>query len=300
MSNDDVASHYNKSAANYHLQYKEEMLMDLDRYYPANYFRLKHLKKSFSEQGIQNVIEVGVGEGTPLTELGKLGMKVSGFDISSEMVLASRANMKNAGFDSERIILADIQNSESYNAILKFGPFDGLLAMGVMPHVKDDIRVLQNMKGLVKPGGTVFIEFRNKLFSLFTFNRNTLEFIMDDLLVDVSPTLKNSVKLNLERRLEMTEPKLRERHHEDQSVPGYDSILSKFHNPFEVIDLFKEQGFTDAKLVWYHYHPAMPFLENENKKLFREESFKLEADTSSWRGLFLCSAFVIEATAGLR
>ena len=32
-----------------------------------------------------------------------------------------------------------------------------------------------------------------------------------------------------------------------------------------------------------------------DKELFREEALKLEHDTSGWRGLFLCSAFVVEA-----
>ena len=55
-----------------------------------------------------------------------------------------------------------------------------------MPHVRNDDFTLNNMKSMVKSGGHVFIEFRNKLFSLFTFNRYTLEFIMDDLLRGVS------------------------------------------------------------------------------------------------------------------
>ena len=42
-------------------------------------------------------------------------------------------------------------------------------------------------------------------------------------------------------------------------------------------------------------HPAMPYLNDIDKELFREEALKLEHDTSGWRGLFLCSAFVVEA-----
>ena len=50
-----------------------------------------------------------------------------------------------------------------------------------------------------------------------------------------------------------------------------------------------------ATLAWYHYHAAMPYLEDKMPELFRTESIRLEHEASNWRGFFLCSAFVIEA-----
>ena len=49
------------------------------------------------------------------------------------------------------------------------------------------------------------------------------------------------------------------------------------------------------KLLWYHYHPAMPYLEEKIPEIFRKESIRLEHEPSDWRGFFLCSAFVVEA-----
>jgi hypothetical protein len=175
--------------------------------------------------------------------------------------------------------------------------------MGVLPHVQNEEFVLKNMKNLVKPNGRVFIEFRNKLFSLFTFNRYTYEFIMEDLLDGVSPQLKSIVSKNLKDRLQMNLPTPRmtsasanvNDSSADGEVIGYDAILSKFHNPFEMIDLFEKIGFKESKLHWYHYHPAMPNLSEEDPQLFRDEALKLEHNNSNWKGMFLCSAFVIEA-----
>jgi len=78
---------------------------------------------------------------------------------------------------------------------------------------------------------------------------------------------------------------------------SYDDLDAKFHNPFEIKKVFLDLGFKDIKLLFYHYHPAMPALESKNRELFRSEAMKLEHEQSGWRGLFLCSAFVIEATA---
>jgi len=302
-SEDLVAKHYDGSAENYHLQYERNLISDVSRNYPANYFRLHQLINSFTQNNVRKVIEVGVGEGTPLITLSKAGMDVSGFDISHKMVEKARTNFAENGLSPENIIFGDIQDPITYSPLLRAGQFDALLAMGVLPHVQNEEFVLKNMKNLVKPNGRVFIEFRNKLFSLFTFNRYTYEFIMEDLLDGVSPQLKSIVSKNLKDRLQMNLPTPRmtsasanvNDSSADGEVIGYDAILSKFHNPFEMIDLFEKIGFKESKLHWYHYHPAMPNLSEEDPQLFRDEALKLEHNNSNWKGMFLCSAFVIEA-----
>ncbi|WP_186647666.1 class I SAM-dependent methyltransferase [Fluviispira vulneris] len=294
--NNSISSHYDASSENYYLQYERNLLNDVNRVYPANYFRLQLLVNSFIEKNIKRVIEVGVGEGTPLSTLSNLGIDVTGFDISHEMVKKSKEKLQKLGLDPNNIIWGDIQDPITYSSLLRKGQFDALLAMGVMPHVRNDEECLLNIKALVKPGGTVFIEFRNKLFSLFTFNKYTYEFILDDLLSNVSTDIKNLVSAELKNKLEMNKPTPRVIHEENNKSPGYDAILSKFHNPFEISNLFKKCGFKNLNLLWYHYHPAMPYLMEQNRELFRAEALKLEHDTSGWKGMFLCSAFVVEAT----
>ena len=82
----------------------------------------------------------------------------------------------------------------------------------------------------------------------------------------------------------------------ESNAPGYDVILSKFHNPFEVVELFKKHHFEDIRLLWYHYRPpAMPYLEEQLPELFRRRTGSPEHEPRIWRGYFLCSAFVVEA-----
>lgn len=289
-----VAKHYDAVAENYSMQYERERLYETSSPYPANYFRLQLLLNSFVEKKIKRVVEVGVGEGSPLVTLAQAGVDVWGFDISTKMVKRAKENMRQKGLDPAHIFYGDIQDATTYAHVLASGQFDGLMAMGVMPHVENDEKVIKNMAMLVRPGGSVFIEFRNKLFSLFTFNRHTVDFILNDLLKDVDRRLKKLIEQDLNSRLRVDLPVLRTTVN-GADAPGYDAILCKFHNPFEVIDVFKKNGFVDVKLLWYHYHPAMPYLDGNDQQLFREEAIKLEHESSNWRGLFLCSAFVIEA-----
>ena len=289
----DVKEHYDAVAAGYSDQYQRDLIFSRDEY-PANFFRLQLLVNSFAEKGIKRVFEVGVGEGTPLSTLARAGIDVSGFDISPQMVAACKETLKKANLDPERVFEADIREPTSYAQAFRNGQFDAVIAMGVMPHVENDDAVLDNISTLVKPGGTVFIEFRNKIFSLFTFNRYTMEFILDDLLAGVSAEIKNRVRKELEPRLRMDLPPIREKV-EGGEAAGYDAILSRFHNPFEMPELFRRHGFRDVRTLWYHYHPAMPLVEREMPAAFRSEGIKLEREASGWRGIFLCSAFVIEA-----
>lgn len=290
-----VADYYDATAATNHLQYERAGLRDLSRGYPANYFRLQLLLNSFVENDVRRVVEVGVGEGTPLATLARAGMEVSGFDISESMVAKSREQMTRIGQDPNRIMWGDVEDPTTYVDLLRDGQFDALMAMGVMPHVRNDVQVLKNMATLLRPGGLAFVEFRNKLFSLFSFNRYTYEFVMDDLLAGVDDAVRGHVGEFLRGRLEMDKPAPRTAHEAVDGAVGYDAILSKFHNPFEVVEQFDELGFEDVELLWYHYHPAMPFLAEKDPAAFREAALGLEHEPSGWRGLFLCSAFVVQA-----
>ncbi len=288
-----VDVHYDSVAENYHEQYDRENLYDLKKPYPANYFRMQYMLNSFAETGAQRVIEVGVGEGTPLANLATMGADCWGFDISENMVARAKETFKERGLDDSHISWGDITDVNTYMHMLRGGRFDGAMAMGVMPHVRHDDQTLQNIKRLVKEDGRVFIEFRNKLFSLFTFNRYTFEFIMDDLLSEVSQELKASVGKALEGILRMDLPPVRR----DTEAAGYDEILSRFHNPLEIEELFRRNGYDDIQFHWYHYHAAPPLAGMEVPELFRADSINLEFEPSGWKGLFLCSAFVVEATA---
>lgn len=293
----DAAAHYNAVASTYHEQYERQRIYTADDY-PANYFRLQLLINSMTKKGVKKLYEVGVGEGTPIATLARAGIDVWGCDIAQMMVERARENVKNAGLDPARITWGDIEDSTTYVQAFTQAPFDALIAMGVLPHVKNDDLVLSNMSALIRPGGTVFVEFRNKLFSLFTFNRYTFEFIMNDLLAGTDPALKAIVAKEIESRLRMDLPPVRDVV-PDSGKPGYDAILSKFHNPFEVPALFKRHGFENLRYHWYHYHAAPPLVERVQAEVFRAESIKLEHESSGWRGFFLCSAFVIEADKGI-
>lgn len=288
----DVAAHYDAVADAYFEQYQRENLRDIVDY-PANYFRLQILLRRLATARLQSIYEVGVGEGTPLALMANLGFNVAGCDIAKSMVGAARENFDKKGLDGNAIQWADIEDSTTFAKQLSGGPFDAVVAAGVLPHVRNDRLMLENIGMIVRKGGKVFIEFRNKLFSLFTMNRYSKDFILEDLLAGVGDEIKATVGKELDKRLATDVPPKRETI-EGKDAPGYDAILAKFHNPFELVELFEKCGYGNCKLHWYHYHPAPPMMEKQLGQSFRDGAIALEHE-GSWRGYFLCSAGVVEA-----
>lgn len=287
----DVARFYDSEASDYHLMYQRENLRSLDRY-PANYFRLQILVRRLATLGAKRVYEIGVGEGTPLVAMAKLGLDVEGCDISEAMVEAARNNFAANGLAKDLVQWGDVEDATTLAKQLSGGKYDAVIAAGVLPHVRNDRLMLETVKMCLRPGGVALIEFRNKLFSLFTFNRLTKEFILDDLLAGVPSKIKAVVESEIDKRCATNLPTIRTAR--PGAELGYDEILSKFHNPFDLQDLFRSVGFTEVSVHWYHYHPAPPMLESSLGSAFREAAMRLEHE-GSWRGMFLCSAGVIEA-----
>ena len=59
---------------------------------------------------------------------------------------------------------------------------------------------------LIRDGSRLFVEFRNRLFSLFTFNCYTNEFIIDDLLSGVPADVKSRVTQEVDKRFVVNLP----------------------------------------------------------------------------------------------
>jgi 2-polyprenyl-3-methyl-5-hydroxy-6-metoxy-1,4-benzoquinol methylase len=286
-----IAAHYDGEVDFYADRYEKSFLQQSGEY-PSNYTRLEILCNRLVEFGAKRVFEVGMGEGSPLRAFGRAGMEVCGCDLSEPMVVATRERLKKAGVNAPILFVGDIEDAKSLTPALERGKYDAIIASGVLPHIQKEKAFFENIRMMLRPGGRIFIEFRNKLFSLFTLNRYTKEFVLDDLLAGVSADVKDAVAAELDRRLATNFPPVRGHHDPDR--PGYDDILAKFHNPLELEAQVASHGFRSLGFHWYHYHAAPPMIADKLGKAFDRESLRLEHE-AGWRGMFLCSAGIIEA-----
>lgn len=274
----------NRARAQANARTEYERLSNLDQGYPANHFAFQSILPALAESGAQRVLEVGIGHGGAIPILAGAGLEVSGLDIDAGMVEQSRTQMLEYELSPDAVIHGDIEDATSYVSLQAAPAFDALVALGVLPHVHQAHTALRNMRALTRPGGHVFVECRNKLFSLVTFNRYTYEFFMDDLFFDAPAELRDGIGQYLSSRLQTDVP-----------PPPATGPAPTFHNPLEVPELFAAAGFESITVIPFHYHPAMPSLEGSAPQAFRDASIAMEHEASGWRGLFLCSAFLVRA-----
>ena len=276
--------YYDQVAQTYKQMYEE----NYDKY-PANLIRLKLLIKRLKEIKTNSVLDVGCGTCTPMIKLLKEGFKVRGCDFSSEMIKIGKLQLDKEGFDINLISQADVEDDTS----LPNEKFDSILALGVFPHLIDEEKALQNLRKRLNHNGRVFIEFRNELFALFSSNKFTLDFILNKMLnFNSYPTEIQPVLLEFYSKVYGVEkPKVK---HDGKIL--YDDILAKFRNPLTIEhDLFSKNGFVLENIHFYHYHALPPVFSEKFQDFFKEKSIQLEK-SNDWRGNFMASAFVAEAT----
>jgi hypothetical protein len=156
---------------------------------------------------------------------------------------------------------------------------------------------MRNLRDVVKPGGLVVLEARNKLFALFTLNRYSHQLFLDDLIriedltQSAEPGADDLQKIvsQLEGMFRTDLPPIRGGKKDE---PGYDEVLSRTHNPLTLAKQFQAAGFKDVELLFYHYHCLPPMFEELIPDTFRLESLRMESP-GDWRGYFMASGFLL-------
>lgn len=229
------------------------------------------VQKLLRESGAKTVLDAGCGPASMLRSFRGMGLDLSGFDLTPEMVIEARRVMGHSAY----IWQGSVTDSAAFGGTLH----DAAICIGVLPHVpqSQDQSVIENLRNAVRPGGLVIAEARNQFFALFSLNSYSHEFFMSELIGKVPERVKGK----LAAHFNMDQPFLRD----------YDQVLSRTHNPLKLKAQFEEAGFKDVKTLFYHFHCLPPMFEAELPD-FRERSLEME-DPEDWRGYFMASAFMI-------
>ncbi|HWP82704.1 MAG TPA: methyltransferase domain-containing protein [Bacteroidota bacterium] len=105
-------------------------------------------------------VDVGCGAGIYLEELARGGFRTCGVDHSQGMVDVCRKRLEERGHADVEVLCADIEH-------LPFAPesADLALSIGVLGYLVDDVKALQELHRILKPGGYLVVNVEN-MFSL--------------------------------------------------------------------------------------------------------------------------------------
>jgi 2-polyprenyl-3-methyl-5-hydroxy-6-metoxy-1,4-benzoquinol methylase len=266
--------------------------------YPPVHRRIVH--DLVAASGARTLLDAGCGPASMLRSLVDLDLALYGFDLTQEMVVEASKVMADHGVAPAQLWQGSVADRAAFRPPAGSPAlFDAAICVGVLPHVPAalDEQVIANLREAVRPGGLVAIEARNQLFALFTLNRYSHDFFLNELVDrdalrrragDDAPALDRAFD-ELAARFRTDLPPIRKGL---AGEPGYDEVLSRTHNPLVLKEHFTAAGFSDVRLLFYHYHCLPPMLEAEVPRLFRAESVAME-DPSDWRGYFMASAFIL-------
>jgi len=112
--------------------------------------------------GVKNktILDIGCGGGRNSIPIAKMGAKVTGIDISSQMLDFARKNAKKNKCTKNTIFI----NSSAWDTGLPSNSFDKILLLGILEHLPEEYRKLtiKEAKRLLKKNGLLYIVINNK------------------------------------------------------------------------------------------------------------------------------------------
>jgi ubiquinone/menaquinone biosynthesis C-methylase UbiE len=103
------------------------------------------------------VLDLGCGAGPVLSELRRHGVDCVGIDYAPDMLDYARARLRSMALDDANLLQGDCRR-----ILFPSASFDVVVCLGVISYVEDQESVLQEIRRILKPGGTLIISFRNK------------------------------------------------------------------------------------------------------------------------------------------
>jgi SAM-dependent methyltransferase len=280
----DAFDVFGKRAGDYHFEYDSG---DISKYYPEHKFRLNIFLQILKKIRPNRMLDVGCGSGEPLLEFLSNGFDAYGFDYSEEMVAQAKKTLSAAGFDQSRVFRNDMDNMTG----LAQTPFDAIVALGSLYYSRNIVKTIGALSKNLPIGGRLIFSLRNELFSLFSQNKYSIDFVMSNFIPvnKLSEDLKERLGVFYGQRF--NEAAVRRKFDTVDDL----NIYSEYHNPLTVENqILKPHGMKLVDISYYHYHALPPSFEHTDTVEFRELSMSLE-DPKDWRGAFMCSAFVVHA-----
>lgn len=126
-----------------------------------NPVRLDYVSGRIALHGAR-VVDVGCGAGLLSEAMARAGARVTGLDLSPELVEAAKLHQLESGADVD-YVLQSVESLADSHA----GQFDAVTCMEMLEHVPDPSSVIAACARLVRPGGQVFASTLNRTPAAF-------------------------------------------------------------------------------------------------------------------------------------
>ncbi len=294
-----VETYFDEITEDYARQYE---YTDSVAQYPTHAVRVQkaiRLLRRFKPSG--NVLDIGCGTGQLALQLVGHAYEVVGIDISPQMVKWAERYVRSKADSASAVASFRVGDVEELD--LPDGSMDAVVALGVLEWLADDRKAFSEIRRVLRPDGIAIIDFRNRLFDLFSLNAYTQRDVTSKeyahLLAEFQSEAQQGISaLSLEGFVrELTDHAsalaLGSTSNDNTAIRLKPSPVELGqHTPREAREAAKRYGLECCALAYLHFHPFPPVFEQANPEVFNRLGLIMEALDETPIGCIMASAFI--------
>lgn len=131
------------------------------------YFMWRKIKTVLDLGGFSkgaDILEVGCANGPYTFEFGRLGFKMTGFDLSTNNIEEANKRARVNNVDNVKFIVGDAEN-----LTFQENTFEGIISLSTLRYVPNIQKAINEMYRVVQKGKTIVIDFPNKRSPWFNY-----------------------------------------------------------------------------------------------------------------------------------
>ena len=142
----------------------KEFFEDLHEYH---FDKQRHLARilDYSSYKGQKVLDLGCGVGVDLSLFARAGALATGVDLSERAIKLARLNLEYQELQADLLVM-DGEHLEFSDST-----FDFIYAHGILPYVKDEYQLVQEVYRVLKPGGEVLLQAYHKFSWMYLLRK---------------------------------------------------------------------------------------------------------------------------------
>ena len=240
-------------------------------------------------------LDVGCGSGQLVIAAAQRGLNAEGIDFASEMIELCEANRKEAGVEAE------FTEGSFFDVDLKAGSYDIISAQGFIEYFSPDdmMLIFKRCFELLRPGGSLLVGSRNRLFNAVSFNAFTeveselgiLEALVNECIA-LHTSESQEAAFEALRAHERMDP-----HPDSHPATGVPVDVRYQYSPADRTGRLRSSGFTPTTLFPIYFHGLPGAIRKARPDLhFQLANAVAEFTLRDQRLTPFCSTFVLHVT----
>jgi 2-polyprenyl-3-methyl-5-hydroxy-6-metoxy-1,4-benzoquinol methylase len=241
---------------------------------------------------VHRFLDIGCGTGQLVIDVAERGIKAKGIDFAPDMVRVCEINRKSAGVEAEFSCVSFFDLGD------EAGAYDVVSAQGFIEYIspaETDI-FLAKCASLLRPGGSLVVGSRNRLFNLMSLNDYTLaelrlgtleQLAVEAIALQQSASWEDAVEALRAHEKAYAQP---ERH----PLTGVKVEVRYQYSPADLIRRGRAFALTPRNIFPVHFHGLPVSVKQEHPQLHAELTNIVTHTTDDFRLVPYCSTFVLD------